>query len=220
VSRADFRAIAREHYQRQDYQGLFEDLYARVDGDASQVPWADMKAHPALSRWIGAQPKQATTLRALVVGCGLGDDAKALAAAGYDATGFDLSSTAVAWAQKRFGCGNLRFVTADLFDPPKEWAAGFDLVVEVYTLQALPDVIRSKAMDAVASFVAPGGRLLVVCRGRDEHEPAESMPFPLTRQQLDRFVQAGLVQQSFDDFMDEEDPPVRRFVVEYERPRT
>ncbi|MBX7256024.1 MAG: SAM-dependent methyltransferase, partial [Candidatus Hydrogenedentes bacterium] len=71
----------------------------------------------------------------------------------------------------------------------------------------------------VASFVAPGGRVLIVARGRDAHEPEGSIPWPLTREELQLCTLEGLVEESFEDYVEEIDPPVRRFRVVYARTR-
>lgn len=218
MTRSEFGEIALEHYQRRDYTGLFEALYAQVQGDAGRVPWADLAPNPILMRWLEGQGPVAPTQRAAVVGCGLGDDAQLLAELGYDTLGFDISPTAIDWARQRFQHDRLRFETADLFDLPAGWRGAFDLVVEIYTFQALPLAIRPGAMDHTASLVKPGGKLVVICRGRDEDEPAMKLPFPLLRSELDRFVSvSGLVESRFEDFLDDESPPVRRFLAEYER---
>ena len=44
------------------------------------------------------------------------------------------------------------------------------------------------------------------------------MPWPLTRTEMDSFCQAGLVELGFEDYIDEETPPVRRFRATYARP--
>ena len=75
--------------------------------------------------------------------------------------------------------------------------------------------LRAKAIDSVVSFVAPGGGLVVVSRGRGDDEELEQLPWPLSRHDLSRFLESGLTEIGFDDFIDEED--TRRFVVEYRR---
>ncbi|MEM9415294.1 MAG: class I SAM-dependent methyltransferase [Planctomycetota bacterium] len=234
MSRSEFGEIAREHYRRRDYTGAFEALYAQVEGDAGRVPWADLRPNPILRRWLDGQkvgwpsrpsgrPTGETPVppipSAAVVGCGLGDDANLLAEHGYDTLGFDVAPTAIDWARRRFTHDRLRFEAADLFDLPAEWRGAFELVIEIYTFQSLPLAVRPSAMDSAASLVAPGGTLLVICRGRDEDEPATKLPFPLLKSELGRISESGLVEARFEDFMDDEAPPVRRFIAEYERPR-
>jgi hypothetical protein len=68
----------------------------------------------------------------------------------------------------------------------------------------------------VAGFVAPGGTLLVIARGREPSEPEGEMPWPVTRRELSVFAEAGLAMVEFEDYLDDENPPVRRFRVSYE----
>jgi hypothetical protein len=43
------------------------------------------------------------------------------------------------------------------------------------------------------------------------------MPWPLTKEELTDFLRLGLREVSFEDYLDDEVPPVRRFRVEYRR---
>src|SRR3982751_5986894 len=90
---------------------------------------------------------------ALVVGCGLGDDAKYLHDLGFKVTAFDISPTAIEWAKKLYPDAGIDFVAADLFKPPSEWENAFDFVLEIYTIQPLPLEMRPQVIDAIASFV-------------------------------------------------------------------
>ena len=102
--------------------------------------------------------------------------------------------------------------------PPSAWHGAFDLVVEVYTLQVLPPEVREKAVANLASFVSRGGTLLVVARGREASDDRGAMPWPLTAGELKALAEHGLETASFEDYFDDEQPPVRRFRVEYRRP--
>jgi len=104
-----------------------------------------------------------------------------------------------------------------IFCPPSSWRRAFDLVLEIYTLQVLPDDLRTKAMSLIGEFVATEGTLLVITRGRDESDHPGKMPWPLLRSELAEFSNAGLNEVEFEDYLDAEDPPVRRFRVEYHR---
>lgn len=180
-------------------QGWFDALYEAAGDDPAQVPWADLEPHPGLAEWIG----RSGTLhegRAIDVGCGLGDNAEALAEAGYDVTAFDVSARAVDWARRRFPHSRATYRTADLFDLPGEWRGRFDLVHECYTLQALQGDLRQRAFDAVASLVAEGGHLLVICRSRPEDVEPQGPPWPLSRRELARFTACGLREVSAQAF--------------------
>jgi SAM-dependent methyltransferase len=72
----------------------------------------------------------------LVVGCGVCDDPVFLARLGCEVIAFDVSATAVAQARRRFAGSPVKFAVADLLAPPPEWAGAFDLVTEIYTVQA------------------------------------------------------------------------------------
>ena len=63
----------------------------------------------------------------------------------------------------------------------------------------------------------PDGMLLVIARGREPNDSKGKMPWPLTKDELSRFEDLGLRKLFFEDFMDNEDPPVRRFTVTYRR---
>jgi len=210
--------LAREALERGDATGWFELLYSGASQNTDAIPWADLRPHPGFDQWLTFADTSKLGKRAAVVGCGLGDDAEALAAKGFEVTAFDISPSAVDWAKQRFPNSSVTYQVADLLEAPEDWKRAFDLVVEVYTLQALPADIRSGAVAAVAELVAPGGILLVVCRAREVEEPAAGPPWHLTREELGAFDHLGLEQQSFVDYIDGEEPTIRRFRVEYRRP--
>jgi len=217
--RAHARALQAEFARQGDPVGWFDQLYRDADGDTAAVPWADLRGNALVEAWID-QTRFAVRGRACaVVGCGLGDDAEALAAAGADVTAFDISPTAIAWCRRRFPNSRVQYVVADLFDLPPAWPRRFDLVVEINTLQALPGEIRPRAIERVADLVAPGGTLLVICRGREVDEPADGPPWPLVRGELDAFAKLGLTPTFQRDVRDDDTPPARRFVAAFTRPR-
>ena len=212
------RELAAEFIRKGDPTGWFEALYKEGEAGQSIVPWADGQMNPHLIEFWRARPQNTVGKSALVIGCGLGDDAQQLAEWGYRTTAFDISATAIGNALKRFPESDVEYVVADLLAPPDEWTQNVDFVLEVYTVQALPIDLRSTAIERVASFVKPGGSLLVLARGREADEPVGQMPWPLSRAELAEFVRAGLKEESFENYFDDEDPPSRRFRVVYTRP--
>jgi SAM-dependent methyltransferase len=190
---------AGDPYRRQ----WFEAVYASAGEDAAQIPWADLAPHPLLADWLAHVLAPAGDARALDVGCGLGDNAAAIASKGWRVTGFDLSPRAIHWAKSRFP--ELDLVAADLFKPPADWDQAFDLVHECYTLQALPDTPRAEAMAVLARFVHPGGRLVVIARARDDTGQAAGPPWPLTQEEVLRFTTHGLSAEAVEALPDPSD---------------
>ncbi len=194
-SRQDAGRCGKKHPCRRDW---FEAVYALAEGDPAQVPWGNLSAHPLLADWLAQNPRL-DGQTALDIGCGLGDNAAALAGQGASVTAFDLVFRATEWARSRFPDKGIAFRAADLFDPPPEWRGAFDFVHETYTLQALPAAIFDSAREAIASFVKPGGKLLVIARARDEAQDFAGPPWPLARRDIEAFGDYGLEIATLED---------------------
>ena len=215
--RENAKKIAAEYATRGDSTGWFDALYKEAAGDNGHIPWADLEPNKFLKAWAEKTNLHGNGRKALVVGCGLGDDAKFLDDLGFKVTGFDISPTAVEWAKRLHPDADITFETADLFQPFRGWLGAFDFVLEVYTIQPLPLEIRSKVIDSIAAFVGEKGRLVVVTRGREDDEEPVELPWALSRKDLSRFEAHGLRQIHFEEMWGDEEEPVKRFVVEYER---
>jgi SAM-dependent methyltransferase len=157
----------------------FKAVYALAENDPARVPWGNLAPHPLTQAWIGAQVRGISGLRTLDVGCGLGDNAECFATAGARVTAFDLVGEAIDWAKRRFPASKVAYHTGDLFALPDAWRQGFDLVHECYTLQALFPELLPQALAALSSLLAPGGKLLVIARARDEEIDVAGPPWPL-----------------------------------------
>jgi SAM-dependent methyltransferase len=216
-NRGRARELAAQFNQRGDPTGWFEVLYREAEEGVSELPWADRGVNPHLMGFWAQHPQDTAGKRALVIGTGLGDDAEQLARWGFETTAFDISETAIRACRKRFPKSPVHYTPADLLDPPASWLGTFDFVFEANTVQALPAAIRAKAIERSARFLKPGGLLLVVARAREPHDSVGELHWPLTRSEMDGFTRAGLTEESFEDFLDGEDPPVRRFRVVYRR---
>ena len=219
-ARDHVQKLARSSYDKGDPIGWFDEVYRVADGNADDVPWSAQQPQVQhLTSWLlrnCSDQEENDRGTALVVACGLGDDADALALARFDVTAFDISPTAIDWAKKRFPNSTVQYCVADLFDPPETWSNSFDFVFETQTLQALPWDLRTKAFQKITNFLAPGGTLLVVTFGRDPEEDAGQLPWPLTRDELNAFTTAGLQEVGFEDVRPTEGR--RQFVVEYQKP--
>jgi len=194
----------------------FDALYKEANNDPDLIPWGHQKARFPLLTWLEQQPPEKRAGRALDVGTGLGDNAQALSKAGFDVTAFDVSKTAVEWAQKRFQDLPIKWQVANLLEPPKSWRGAFDLVAETFTIQALKGQERKNAFKALASLVAPNGRLLIVARGRLDDEPATPPPWPLTPSELDQVESLGFLSTRRDEYFDKSPNPQRHFLAEYQ----
>lgn len=202
----------------------FEDVYRKAAGELGGVPWAKGRANPSVVAWLNAEApgRVRPGSRAVVVGCGLGDDVVELLARGYDASGFDVSSCAIEWARNRFPMHSTAFSTADLLNLPPRLRHRHELVVEVSTIQAMPPEMREDVANAIASLCAPRGTVLVVCRACEGDVPPharEGPPWPLTSEELAHLMNsAGLRPvRAIDDYVDDEVPAVRRLRGVFER---
>jgi len=214
--RAAARALAHDAISAGEPLRWFEDLYRAAETGGVTVPWADFEVNPHLASWrrLADLPPG----RALVVGCGYGDDAEWLSGQGWDVTAFDISGTAVERARERFPRSPVDYAVADLLQVPAEWTVHrFDLVVEAYTIQVLPpgSAERAAAIRALADMT--GRTLLVIARGGDPGDDSGSMPWPVAKSEFGALSDAGLDEIEFEDFIDEEIPPTRRFRITYQR---
>ena len=195
--------------------GWFDSIYTDAEGDYRAVFWADLEPSPYLLEWLNNGVFNHTPRRAIVIGCGVGDDAEALSEAGYEVTAFDISPEAIQLCKNRYPDTKVNYLIADLFDYPSHWAESFDLVYECNTIQVLPGKYRIQARDAMVSLLAPRGYILVSCRSRLKGEQEDDIPLPLDRNEIDGFIRCGLNEESFQAYDDSQEPSVPHFFASY-----
>lgn len=199
-----------------DPTGWFDVLYQDAQGDTDQVPWVKLAPHPYLQDWLEQQSRLQGSSTALVVGCGLGDDAERLQAEGYTVRAFDVSATAIEWCRRRFPQSKVDYAVADLLASDSDWEPA-DFVFECKTIQALPLGIRAQVVDAISPLVAPKGTLLVITRLRPDETVPDGPPWPLSESELAQFQQLGLQEVNRAQFV-EGDPAITQVRIEYRRP--
>ncbi|NUR72996.1 MAG: class I SAM-dependent methyltransferase [Hamadaea sp.] len=211
------RALAAEAAADNDATGWFERLYAEAEAGDATVPWDTKVPHPLLVEWADAVQLQGGGEPALVIGCGYGDDAEFAAARGFDVTAFDVSPSAIAGVRDRFPGSSVHYVAADLFELPPAWRQAYQLVIEIFTVQALPVRLREAAVAAISETVAPGGRLIVIQRRRPDGPVPDGPPWPLTRADIDLFTANGLVADQI-ELLPDADGNGARWRAEFRRP--
>lgn len=200
-----------------DPTGWFEPLYAAAGDGSAVLPWARGGPHPLLAPWTSALGLRGDGRPALVVGSGPGDDAELVAALGFDTLAFDIAPSAIRMARARFPDSAVDYRTADLLDPPVEWEQAFELVVEIFTVQSLPDPPRARAIVNVGRMVAPGGTLLVVAEVRDG-APRAGPPWPLARSEVEAFATGGLEPVRIERVAAPGKPGEHRWRAQFSRP--
>jgi SAM-dependent methyltransferase len=210
---ANARLLAAFSLRRGDPVGWFEKLYAAAARDGTAVPWTGFEVNPHLASWASGRDRPEAGQRALVVGCGLGDDAEFLAQLGYRVTAFDVAPTAVAGARSRFPGSAVDYLVADVRNPPAGWAGRYDLVVEAYTVQVHTGEVRAEVVRGIARSVAQGGTLLVIAHARPI-DGGGGPPWPLDRREVESFATGSLrlvrIEELFDD-----NPPGHRWRAEF-----
>jgi SAM-dependent methyltransferase len=218
------RRMAAESLAKNDPTGWFEELYAAAGEGRAVVPWDRGGAHALLTEWAQTAEPQGNGKRALVVGAGTGWDAELIADLGFDTTAFDISPSAVEAARQTHPDTKVDYLVADLLNPPREWQGAFDLVVEIYTIQALPIDLQPAATKQVTAQVRVGGTLLVIAAARDEVDDQEiaddaldGPPWPLTRAAIDAFATGDVRLIQLDKQPSPSDPSIFRWRAEYLR---
>lgn len=178
----------------------FETLYAHSNESGEGVPWANMDVHPVLKSWLTTNTLKGKNQTALVVGCGLGDDAIQLESLGFSVTAFDVAESAVQLCKKRFPNSKVDFVQADLIAGVPEWKEKFDFVLEIFTIQALPPKYENGLIKNLADFVSSNGKLLVITEIQNATRTYEvGPPWLLNQDYIQKFEAEGLTKTFLQD---------------------
>ena len=159
------------------------------------TPWEKGAPSPPLLDWL---TKDQISGRVFVPGCGSGHDVRAIAAAGAEPLGIDLSPTAIGRAQDFPRAGAEHYRVANLFAMPPELVGAFDWVFEHTCFCAIDPSRRSDYAAAVSAALKPQGRLLAVFY-LDPGGDREGPPFGVSREELDRLF--GPHFETLDDYV-------------------
>ncbi len=171
---------------------FFEEVYKNADKDnLVSIPWANLVANVHLVSYLNVKDDM-TYGRALVIGCGLGDDADALAKMGYEVDAIDISQTAINMAKERFPTASIDFRVEDIFKLPEFMFGVYDFVFESRTIQSLDPKFRDELIKTISDLVAKDGELLLHANIQDDHENYGGPPWPLYRRELSGFEKHGL----------------------------
>ena len=213
--RQKVKELALDYQKKDDFTGWFEVIYTEALEDANQVPWAKMQPHPSLENWL--KTAEISNKKALVIGCGLGDDSEILAAKNAEVTAFDIAPSSIEWCRKRFKNSSVNYLVADLLALDISWKNSFDLIFESRTIQALPISIRREVIAAIAMLVKPGGTLLIVTRLRDIEETSEGPPWAVSQQELSQLYEYGYQEVFRTPYLDTNNPSISQALIEYHR---
>lgn len=156
---------------------------------AGETPWDKGAAAPELSRIL---ERGLLRGRVLVPGCGLGHDARAIAAKAHgEVVGLDVAPTAVLRARSIAGFGNLAFEEGDLFALPEAWKGAFDAVWEHTCFCAIDPALRSNYVLALGSALRTGGELVGVFYLNPSMDGrGDGPPFGVSLEELDELMGA------------------------------
>ena len=210
--------LAHDSLKDNDPTSWFEELYARADVHGNGVPWAKMRPNSYLESWLEENKITGNNRKTLVVGCGLGDDAEALAERGFAVTAFDVSDSAIELCKERFPDSTVNYLVADLLNPPKDWQRAFEFVYESITVQALPPDIQPDAMHKIANMVTVEGNALVMTSMQTHTTIDDGPPWLLEPGDLAVYEEAGLRQIAYHKTQLREVSPVWHITAYFCRP--
>jgi len=191
----------------------FNELYKKYKNNHQDIPWARLKVNPLLETYLNTQNSHMG--KALVIGCGLGDDAIALELAGYSVVAIDVSVAALESAKERFPDSKVNFVKQDIFEMPEKYSEYFDFVFEAFTIQSLPIVFREKMIKSIINTIEIKGKLLVVAHKKEKNFPGP--PWPLQEDEINLFSLHGMKEISNEIHNEDSHISSKKFRILYKK---
>jgi SAM-dependent methyltransferase len=173
-------------------KNFFESIYENADHeDLAAIPWATLAPNVYLEKHLSLHGN-VSGKKALVIGCGLGDDALILEKHGYEVDAIDISPSAIALAKKRHPESKVDFHVGDIYNMPESSIGKYDFVYEGLTIQSLPPADREKLVGIIVSLVTKGGELFVYANTQDDEDSYGGPPWPLYDDEFTLFEKEGL----------------------------
>jgi SAM-dependent methyltransferase len=149
-----------------DVRAQMDRIYGELSLD--EIPW-NIEAPPRVLVDV-VQSGRVAPCRAVDLGCGAGNYAVWLALQGFDVTGIDLSTAAVARAQElaRSKDAPCRFTVADLLEPAPALDGCFDFAYDWLVLHHVFPDERPRYVANVHRMLRSGGLYLSVCFSEDD----------------------------------------------------
>ncbi|MEO6605610.1 MAG: class I SAM-dependent methyltransferase [Aeromicrobium sp.] len=164
-----------------------EQLWISAEQDEVDAPWDRTEPFPRIADAMG-ELGSGDGRRAVVVGAALGADAEAAARAGWQTTAFDIAPAAVRLVRSRYPSSAVDYREGDLLNLPDDLVGAFDLVIEVFTVQAMPPAVRAEATAGIRRLLAPGGTALVIQFDRGDEDSDVGPPWLLNRDEMETFA--------------------------------
>ena len=187
-----------------------EQLWSSAEEDEVDKPWDRTDPFPPIATAI-AELGPGDDRRAVVVGAALGADAEAAARAGWRTTAFDIAPAAVRLVRDRYPDSSVDYREGNLLDLADDLVGAFDLVIEVFTVQAMPPAVRGEATAGIRRLLAPGGTALVIQFDRGDEDPAVGPPWLLDREEMETFAGGDVRIESLEHLpgpRDDRDTPI------------
>jgi SAM-dependent methyltransferase len=151
--------------------------------EEKDTPWDKAGPAPALVKFLREGGIKG---RVLVPGCGLGHEARAVAAQpGVAVVGLDLAPAAIEAARRHAAPpeAELSFILGDFFALPDNLHRSFDWVVEHTCFCAIDPARRPDYVEAAFNALRTGGRIFAIFYMDPRSDTAP--PFPSTKEELE-----------------------------------
>jgi SAM-dependent methyltransferase len=142
-----------------------EKIYASMPPE--QIPWNIETPPDILTNLVETETIKPCTV--IDLGCGAGNYVIYLASKGFDATGIDISATAIQMAKKLAKENGIKctFINADVLGDMTEITGLFDFAYDWEVLHHVFPEDREKYINNVCRLLKPGGQYLSVCFSED-----------------------------------------------------